>query len=165
MKFYCGIGSRKAPDEICELMTQIAKKLSSQNWILRSGLAQGADQAFEAGADKAEIWLPWTSFNFSARIPSHEYKVIQETPEVIKSLDFHWDKSKLSRGSRLLMMRNFRQVISEDGNNSKFVMCWTDDEQRSGSAQAIKIARHYGIPVYNFWFPEMLERAYRFLEK
>jgi predicted Rossmann fold nucleotide-binding protein DprA/Smf involved in DNA uptake len=61
-KPYAGIGSRRTPSEILELMKEIGSKLEIEGWLLRSGGAPGADQAFEAGISKDEakqIWLPW----------------------------------------------------------------------------------------------------------
>ena len=50
--YYAGVGSRETPLHICELMTQIAKKLSSLGWVCRSGGAEGADLAFMRGGCK-----------------------------------------------------------------------------------------------------------------
>ena len=60
--FYTGIGSRKTPKTILKLFTEVAIYLSKQGYILRSGGAKGADQAFERGAAKKEIYLPWRNF-------------------------------------------------------------------------------------------------------
>src|SRR5688572_22112427 len=55
-KYYAGIGSTQTPADIQEVMTILAKKLSEQ-YVLRSGGAQGADTAFAKGAGiKAEIF-------------------------------------------------------------------------------------------------------------
>ncbi len=48
-KYYSGIGSRETPDDIIDVMKQLGKKLADQGWILRTGGAKGADQAFELG--------------------------------------------------------------------------------------------------------------------
>ena len=61
--FYAGIGSRKCPPEILFLMTASAEKLAQRGYTLRSGGASGADSAFEAGATRKEIYLPWRGFN------------------------------------------------------------------------------------------------------
>jgi predicted Rossmann fold nucleotide-binding protein DprA/Smf involved in DNA uptake len=49
MKYYAGIGSRETPKEICNKMTEIASLLEKQDFVLRSGGANGADSAFEKG--------------------------------------------------------------------------------------------------------------------
>lgn len=50
-KIYTGIGSRETPPDILELMTKIARFMFKQGFTLRSGGADGADSAFEAGAE------------------------------------------------------------------------------------------------------------------
>jgi predicted Rossmann fold nucleotide-binding protein DprA/Smf involved in DNA uptake len=66
MKYYTGIGSRETPEDILEFMKEIASKLESLGWILRSGGAPGADLAFENGVkEKKEIYIPWKGFNNS----------------------------------------------------------------------------------------------------
>ena len=61
---YAGIGSRETPADICALMTQIARVLDARGMILRSGGADGADNAFAIGAriGHREIFTPWKTF-------------------------------------------------------------------------------------------------------
>ena len=60
---YAGIGSRRTPDDVLEQMTQLAQELGKLGWTLRSGGADGADRAFQDGAEavggRREILLPW----------------------------------------------------------------------------------------------------------
>ena len=66
MKYYAGIGSRETPKEICNKMTEIASLLEKQDFVLRSGGAQGADHAFEIGISDQlmmDIYLPYINFN------------------------------------------------------------------------------------------------------
>lgn len=145
-KFYAGIGSRSTPPDILVKMTEIATVLSKQ-YILRSGHAQGADQAFGLGATQAEIWLPWKSFNSAQKVSHHTYKVIDPNDkEAYDSLKFHPVGHTLGPSICSLMARNFRQIIGRDASNSEFVICWTSDGKDSGgTGQAIRIARHYNI--------------------
>ena len=66
VRCYAGIGSRRAPTPILELMRAVAGRLADDGWTLRSGGAPGADQAFQAGAAQAggaiELYLPWPTF-------------------------------------------------------------------------------------------------------
>jgi hypothetical protein len=56
------------------------------------------------------------------------------------------------------MARNYRQIRGLDAPDSKFVICWTPNgELKGGTAQAIKIAKNYGIPVFNL----AIEKDYR----
>ena len=53
---YAGIGSRSTPGNVCDVMTKIAWKLSDKGWVLRSGGARGADDAFYRGCVYSEQW-------------------------------------------------------------------------------------------------------------
>ena len=59
MKFYTGIGSRNTPVSEQEKITKIAAYLEAIGFVLRSGGADGADQAFERGVKKPENKIFW----------------------------------------------------------------------------------------------------------
>lgn len=62
---YAGIGSRETPGQTLTAMEQLAHVLAARGWVLRTGLAGGADQAFYRGAvgqGAVELYLPWPSF-------------------------------------------------------------------------------------------------------
>ena len=72
-KIYAGIGSRETPKEVCIEIQGLAKTLANEGYVLRSGGATGADEAFETGCRHviqlkkrhplAEIYLTWEGFN------------------------------------------------------------------------------------------------------
>ncbi len=156
-KFYAGIGSRKSSRFIQSGMTALAIILNERGYTLRSGNATGSDQAFAKGVkdEKAQIWLPWDNFeiNFQKDHPNHDYRVISEDDkEAFDSVDtFHPNASHLMAGVRMLMARNYRQVVGSNGEpDSAFVICWTENgNEVGGTAQAIKIAKSRDIPVFN----------------
>ena len=67
---------------------------------------------------------------------------------------FHprWDY--LKQGARKLHARNSLQLFGKDMNlASDFVLCWTKDGKgKGGTGQALRIARSYGIPVFDFGY-------------
>jgi hypothetical protein len=145
--YYAGIGSRETPSDILHKMSEIAKFLEEKGYTLRSGGADGADQAFSDVVTNAEIWIPWASFYTNEK---HVVKVISESDRsAFASVDqFHPSGKYLKPAVRKLMARNFRQVIGEE--DSSFIICWTKDGKDSGgTGQAIRIARYYKIPVIN----------------
>lgn len=171
MKFYTGIGSRNCPLNICEDMTQLATTLSNMGYTLRSGNAISADQAFASGVvgNKAQIWLPWNDFNtsFQEQYPDHEYRLVGDHCTPGESDDEAWDSvakfhpyytememqdQKHFRIFMSFMSRNYRQVRGLGQPDSEFVICWTHDGTAvGGTGQGIRIARYYGIPVYNLF--------------
>lgn len=111
MKYYTGIGSRICPPLVCELMSAVAEKMERRGYILRSGGATGADQAFELGVihDKnKEIWLPWRNFenNSSPHLPKPEAYTLASKIHPV------W--SKLTTGAQALHARNCHQVLGKD---------------------------------------------------
>ena len=148
MKTYAGIGSRETPTDILHLMTAIAKRLATYDYVLRSGAAPGADSAFELGAptDKVEIYLPWKGFN------GHPSKLCYPSNEALAMAEqFHPNWNACSRGARALHARNCHQILGRDLNDPvDFVVCWTrGGSGTGGTGQALRIARAHSIPIYD----------------
>lgn len=163
-KFYAGIGSRDTPEDILKLMREIARKLYKKGYILRSGGALGADTAFAMGAAEASmgnpaapyrIYLPSSAFGDLEHNPSrgfYDSRTAATWSEALELVDkYHPAPDKLSDFARRLMARNAYQILSTTLNNPvDFVVCWTKHGRLvGGTAQAIKIAREYDIPIYN----------------
>jgi len=149
-KYYAGIGSRETPLIVQHLFRKVAFYLANQNYILRSGHAKGADDAFEIGCDNAsgnkEIYLPWSGFEGSSS------ELIVSDPrafEIAQKYHPYWHN--LKQGGQKLQARNSHQVLGKDLNTpSSFVLCWTKGGKGSGgTGQAIRIARDYNIPIFD----------------
>lgn len=145
---YCGIGSRETPVDVCKSMTTIARRLDKLGYRLRSGGADGADDAFEAGATNKQIFLPWDGFN-GRKADGVSYVVPDFNEEYTNK--FHPKPASLSQGAKRLMSRNANQVLGLHLNDPvDFVLCWTKDGKASGgTGQAIRIALSLNIPVFN----------------
>ena len=151
MKSYAGIGSRDCPREILLLIMKTGYWLSKKGFKLRSGGAQGCDIAFERGCDKAngekEIFLPWKDFNGSKSQLIVKDKRAYEVAE-----KFHPYYDKLKPGAKSLQARNSHQVLGWDLETpSDFVICYTKGGKgEGGTGQAIRIAKAYNIPIFDF---------------
>lgn len=153
MRYYAGIGSRETPPEVLELMTSVARALQAAGWRLRSGGADGADSAFAQGAGPdADIYLPWPGFNnVNDGIACGDVPWMRAIAET-----FHPAWGSCKRGARALHTRNVAQVLGHviDGPRSEMVICWTrNGSGQGGTGQAIRIARHYGVPVFDLAIP------------
>jgi hypothetical protein len=148
VKYYAGIGSRETPYHICKMMTAIAKRLSSLDYICRSGGADGADDAFEIGAEYKQIFLPWDGFN-GRTANGTSYIVPSYIEEYV--FKYHPKPDRLSAAGKKLMSRNTYQILGSDLNTPvEFVLCWTKDGLASGgTGQAIRIAKDRKIPIFN----------------
>lgn len=119
--------------------------------------------------NRAQIWLPWKDFEmeFQLLYPDHEYRLVgdeccpgEPDTEAWDSVDkFHPNYTKMANGDQdkyytfmRFMSRNYRQVRGWGEPDSEFVVCWTyDGTDVGGTGQALRVARHYGIPVYNLF--------------
>lgn len=168
---YAGIGSRTTPDPILALMRAIAAGLVHRGWVLRSGGAPGADQAFAAGARAAhgdvEEFLPWPGFADRRRA-----RLTRPTAAAYELAAAHhpaW--ARLGRPGRALHARNAHIVLgAELGEPARFVVCWTPDgsldghgHRSGGTGQALRIAHTRGVGVINLARPAHLAFACTFM--
>jgi len=174
-KYYAGIGSREVDQTTARIMRYLAVELSKRGYILRSGAAQGSDQAFQKGVidngtENTQIWLPWRDFEkeFTDQYPQHRYRLVgdectcgEADPEAWDSVErFHPNFKKIEKEASAkyymrfmrFMSRNYRQVIGWGEPDSQFIVCWTPEgKEVGGTAQAIRIAKHHHIPVFNLF--------------
>ncbi len=151
---YAGIGSRETPDPVIRLMGKIAEWMEKAGFTMRSGGANGADSAFEAGCAKHEIYLPWPGFNGRT---SSLNSVSTEAMQIASAV--HPAFTYLSQAAKKLMGRNTYQVMGKDLKTlSDFVVCWTPDaadceakrgRRTGGTGQAIALASRWHVPVFN----------------
>lgn len=185
MKFYTGIGSRETPEDVLRLMKVFAAQNADRGWVLRSGHAAGADIAFESGLFESlayydghapllgEIWLPWATFGPLGNEDPHErgknagqcieYHEGPSQAAINLAAELHpaWDR--LKQGARKLHARNVHQITGASVKNpllSKFVLCWTKGARgQGGTGQAIRVAKHFGVPVFDLADPRVRARV------
>ena len=156
--YYTGVGSRKTPDVILDIMTRLAVKLNNHGYTLRSGGAVGADRAFEEGARKnKQIFLA----NMAT----------PEAMEIAKEVHPAWNNC--NEYARKLHGRNSFQVLGRSLKEpSNFLVCWTPDgcvnhdgrnRQTGGTGTAISIADKYSIPIFNLAREDHLNRVLAYL--
>ncbi len=155
-RYYTGIGSRKTPQDVLEMMTATAGALGVRGFILRSGGAAGADTAFEAGVtnpEGKEIYLPWPGYNGN-QSPLHA-PPSREALSIAATIHPAWNRC--SDTVKKMHARNCHQVLGADLKTpSLFVLCWTEGGQlKGGTAQALRLADLYDIPVYNLGDPSL----------
>jgi hypothetical protein len=160
---YAGIGSRKTPVDVLAEFRALGARMEAAGWVLRSGGAAGADNAFEDGVRSqanAEIFLPWPSYGLR-RAPRRSFIMAADMLAATSSIMFevHPLWLKLDRATRKLHQRNVLQILGADlPTPSKAVLCWTPDgaeldrevcRETGGTGTAIRLAARCGIPVFN----------------
>lgn len=148
MHHYAGIGSRTTPPDILRLMTAIAKWLDLRcGYTLHSGGAVGADTAFAAGSAYSVI--------FTARDAVGQPRWV----ELAQRFHPNWPAC-VARGDYVcrLHARNSAIIMGADLTSPvSFVICWTPGGLGGGgTGQALRIARHYHIPIVDLGDPKTL---------
>lgn len=165
--YFSGIGSRLTPLELYPTILNYCKILQPLGFTLRSGGADGSDSYFEQAYDELdgnkEIFLPWKGFNKNT---SSLYEVSNNALKIASKFHSNW--SNLSQGSRKLHGRNTYQVLGSklfvEQERSKFIICWTEGGQRKGgTAQAMRIADYFKIPVFNLAVEESIIKLDNYL--
>jgi hypothetical protein len=154
MNYYAGIGSRETPNEILEIMENLSKKLELEGYILRSGHAIGADQAFESGIIN----------NINKEI----FIADQATPEAIKyASNFHPYWNHCNDYIKKLHGRNAMIILGKDLNTPvKFVICWTKNGKNlGGTGLSIRIATKNNIKIFNLFDKEILNKILKYINK
>ncbi len=148
---YAGIGSRETPQEIGFTMYGVAQSLAQRGHILRSGHADGADTYFENGCNSI---APIQKEIFTA---AH---VGENSPWLVHAELFHPAWNRCSPFAKKLHARNSAIVCGPFLNDAvKFIVCWTKDGKASGgTGQALRIAKAYGIPIFNLYNSDDLPR-------
>lgn len=168
-KVYAGIGSRKTPQVVCEIMARLAGRLGQAGWTLRSGRAVGADSAFEHGAravgGPCEIYLP-NKYNYM----SIEQVIHASSEDVIKGTSYLDEVTGSVLGCKIIARllhpngknldpyalechaRNTYQIIGQNLNSPvQFVVCWTEGGRgEGGTGQALRLAKMCNIPILDF---------------
>ena len=167
-KYYAGIGSRETPESIRPTINNIVQFLHEEGYTMRSGGAPGADEMFEtACTGPKEIYLPW--YCFQSNYSPH----CIVTDEAIEfSLQFHPNPAVLKLPAQRLMGRNAYQVLGLDlKTKADFLVCWTPNGADSdsdasvirnsgGTGQAMRIAKAYGIAIFNLQSGEDFKKWY-----
>jgi hypothetical protein len=158
IKIIAGIGSRQTPESIMAEMTRIGTWCKLNKILVRSGHAEGADWAFEQGAqDSCIAFVPWAGFNSQLTSKAKQWTP-EYTDELMKTVDqFHPTPERLSPAVRKIMARNACQILGKDSlsDMTQAVVCWTKNaSEDGGTAQAIKIAKYHNVPVYNMALTE-----------
>jgi len=171
------VGSRTLDPSALALLTAIGASLVTAGWIVHSGGAQGADQAFARGAAHAlgttvhpagglVIHLPWASYERAAADAAVRQSggraLIDTQPftpdERATALQFHPAPDRLSPAGITLMTRNVRIVRPQGlaADPVHLVIAYPSNRLGGGgTGQAIRLAESFGIPIHDLREPTL----------
>ena len=166
---YAGIGSRNAPITVIRRASHIAKRLEHQWFVLYTGGAYGMDTAFMAGTQFYKCFMPSSFHNgrTSNRADLIDCTSLSNWNEALQLVNkYHPNVNALKPFGLKLMARNSYCILGEDLKSPvDFVLCWTPNgEDVGGTAQGIRIARDWNIPVFNLANDDILADVLRVLK-
>jgi predicted Rossmann fold nucleotide-binding protein DprA/Smf involved in DNA uptake len=135
--FYAGIGSRIIPPDICDNITLLAGRLEKKGYTLRSGGAKGTDTAFAKGVVDSinkTIYRARDATEQGIAVASQYHPAWDNCNDYAQSLH--------GRNAMIILGYSLKTPVA-------FVVCWTLDESRGGTALGLSIARKQNIPVFN----------------
>ena len=173
MRYYAGIGSRTITDQEKNIIKTIAKRLADNGFVVYSGNAEGSDISFQEGSElKCVLLLPWKGFNKKCYdvTKSLAQFPVGDSPEGQASIkDYHPLPGSLSHGGRLMMARNWHQIMGFDiYPQVEFVICCAnrvDGKILGGTGQACRIAEAFGLPVFNIRDENWMENFNAFMKE
>lgn len=183
------IGSRETPEDVRELGIKFCTKLLQGAYILRSGGSGSADLCVDHAywfnyynhtlVGDMEAYLPWSYFNdFSNNQLDKELYIALDGEDAelgTKAREFvtqyHPNSGKLGRGAYSMMARNAHQVLGRNLTDiTTVVVCWSllapnrKVLGKGGTNFALSIAKDYGVPVLNLFYPKVFEAVNAFVD-
>lgn len=174
MQVYAGIGPRKTPADIFNVMVELARLLCARGWTLRTGGADGADTAFLNGCllwePRCELYLPEPGHNghqvgtaFLERPMPSAYAIAAKYNQP------WWDRH--TEPVKALHARNAHVILGKHLIDPvRMVVTWTTDgrtdgQGRGGTQAALRICAGEAPDalVFNLARPEHMERINRFI--
>lgn len=143
--------------------------MAKKDYILSSGGAIGADQAFESGCDKANgKKIIFTVENFEKSNENINFCC----KKLIPVLDPNRDFLKFKYNTKLLLMRDVHQIMGTEKNPFlvKGVIFWINsfdiwNPTVGGTKYATRIAQNLGIPLYNLYDKKIRKNFEKWLDK
>ena len=155
---YAGIGSRETPDKVRSDMGRMGETLARLGWTLRTGGADGADDAFLRGAQRGgaatgalEVFLPWSDYNGLKGEWTTVLDRVRERDAMEVVSRYHPAWTRCRPGARKLHARNAAIIHGATLDRPvDAVVCWTPNGVPvGGTATGIRMAEDAGIPVFN----------------
>jgi hypothetical protein len=149
-------------------MCHLGQALARQGWLLRSGGAEGADEAFVLGSESdlidfkgpggdVQIFLPWPTFQGWQDRGRVEGRIFDEPSDEAYEIaaEYHPAWNYLKPGARKLHARNMHIMLGwELDDPVELVICWTPDAKiTGGTGQALRVAADLEVPVWNLANP------------
>lgn len=147
---YAGIGPRKTPQATLEIMTHVGIQMEKYGFLLRSGGAIGADQAWAKMVSRKEIFIPKQKrYGQQGIVVDPDSLAYLTAQEIAASQHRKWHD--LDDFSKKLFTRNVFILLGEDLSMHADLVLYGDNKRvtQGGTGHSLRVARMYGIPCFN----------------
>ena len=157
------IGSRETPANILTFMRKIAKYCATNNIVVRSGKAGGADAAAIYGcmdADKEgrlvaqpEMFIPWNRFGEASMSTKWDINLGSNEEAYVIASNLHPAWERCSQGAKKLHTRNVGQILGSNLNSpTDVVLYWCNEkggEPTGGTVTAVNLGKEHECITIN----------------
>lgn len=168
VRYYTSTCSSKTPSEAQRLFKELSAKLSSLEYVCRTGDALGCDTVDSKDYEiyRADKSIKSTTL-LNTKVPDYIWRDARDL-----AIQLHPGFTKLSDDNQTSYIQNLLQVTGIKKKLSSFVICWTEDGAQDSLSVSkktgrvgwvIKVAEVYNIPVYNLRNQETLDRLTKWL--
>jgi hypothetical protein len=160
-QLYAGIGSRDLTPEQLEICRKLGQWFAAAGWVLHSGNAPGADQAFARGANRVDpslvyLHLPWPKFESHALVDGNVTRCVEDLNEgdlawyTAYAEKHHPAWGRLSQGAKKLMTRNGMIMLPFGFQHVDLCLAWPSNRKGGGgTGQGMRIAEEQGVRLIN----------------
>lgn len=144
-KYYAGIGDKKLPPQLPQIIQKVARGLQEEGYCLRNNGMDGAEREFMKGVSDKQLILPWNSFNGL----KSQYNTAPEAALQIayNHINLYGD---MSHSKQEIMLAKIQTVLGVDCKTPvDMVVCYSFDELYGESAQMVSLAKAYQIEIVN----------------
>lgn len=175
VQVYAGIGPRKTPPDVFNVMVELGRLLCARGWTLRTGGAEGADTAFLNGCllwePRDELYLPEPGYNGHQASAAVLARPMPSAYAIAAKYNQTWWANHTER-AKALHARNAHIILGRHLIDPvRMVVTWTRDGSNDGvgrsggTAAALRIVAGEAPDalIFNLARPEHMERINRFI--
>tara|TARA_R110000782_G_scaffold123319_1_gene214791 strand:- start:1995 stop:2534 length:540 start_codon:yes stop_codon:yes gene_type:complete len=159
-KYYTGVGIEDLPSDMKSEIAAIARRMSIDQYVVRSGGAAGTDTVFQSNAGpNTEVYLPYDGYNdMTEKDGAHlnsKGLYNHDKAAYIASINCkEWDT--LTQDEKDLHTRSVYSVLGFSLDNPSLVLiCYAEPSGislvKGEYSTAVSVAHGHRIPVYNLW--------------
>ncbi len=170
MKSVAIIGSRRISESQYKYLVSVAEAFARRGWMVRTGVADGADHAAMVGTrnvnpDLLHTYLPWANYNKQYQADTDHATVYDPKEHITWGQSvyrYHPAPQRLSRGAFSLMARNWGILMHEQPVDAVVALPMSLSDV-GGTGEGMRIAKGNSIELFTVCEKDERQRLKAFL--